>query len=150
MLKLAFALSIMLSALFGGVGRPSPPAASDGYGFITAEVVVGRESKIPHTFQVPIAKASERKFVDDKFDGAGWSWVESCPPDTGCSGHIIVIADRVTDDSSKIMVTLKYDDRRRCNDQKERSVARGETVEFKMKCGAKVKAYYVPQQKAAN
>ena len=150
MLRLTCTLSVVLLALFAGAAYRHASAAPDADEFIKAEVVIGKEIKVLHKFSVPVVRPGERKFIDDKAAGEGWESVDGCSPDVGCSGSILIVADRVTDDSSKMVVTLEYKDRKRCDDSKEMSVVRGETTEFKMKCGAKVKAFYAPQQRPSN
>ena len=146
MRKLVCAALVLLT-LAARPARPQTSGAAGGEEFVTAEVVLGGWSKSPRIFRAPVFNGV-RKFVDDKFDGAGWASVESCSEVIGCSGHILVTADYVTDDSSRVMVVLEYGDRKRCNQTKKFTVARGKTTELKMKCGAKVKAYYAPGPKA--
>jgi hypothetical protein len=55
---------------------------------------------------------------------------------------IISTADAVGKDKFKVMVDLSYKDRKSCNTTKEFPVVGGEPIELKMKCNARVKAYY--------
>lgn len=145
MRRLLSALVVLLTL----AGQSARPQAAEEE-FVTVEVTLGRKhGKAPRTLHPPVVRG-ERKFVDDKWDGGGWAYVGSCDENIGCAGDIIVTADYVTGDSSKVMVVLRYDDRRRCNQTKEFTLTRGETTELKMKCGARVKAIHAPRPKAAN
>jgi hypothetical protein len=142
-------ISAVLLALTARAAPPQAAGAPAGEEFITVEVVIGKQTRMPLTLRAPVVRG-QRKSFDDKFGGTGWESTGSCGKDIGCGGLVIVTADHVTGDGSAVTVALKYTDRKGCDQTKEAPVVRGETTEFKMKCGAKVKAYYAPRRAAAN
>ena len=142
MRRLVCSLVFVVLTLCGAVKQFDAVTAFQSKDFVTVELTVGKQ-KIFHRYKIPIvSNLKERKIIDDQFAGGTYGFTGSCPKDIGCEYTAIMIADAIEGNKFNIGLGLSFKDKSKCDVSKDFIVVRGKPTELKLKCNAKIKAYY--------